>query len=105
MPYRLRTALKRSLAPHLRLSQSRVETVCLFLIALIQGRTVNLTHVASQFPGPASPLCLALPAPATLLPGRSLQSGGGGHPGLVRLLNLSRPERVALDRAQSPWPA
>jgi len=48
-----RTALMGSLAPHLGLSKSRLETLAVFLIALVHGRTVNLSHAASQFPGAA----------------------------------------------------
>jgi hypothetical protein len=96
MPYRLRTALMRSLAPHLRLSQSRVETVCLFLIALIQGRTVNLTHVASQFPGPARYASRYRRLQRFFQAVRFDQAVVA--PLVVRLLNLSRPKCLALDR-------
>ncbi len=49
----LRTTLMSCLAPHLGLRKSRLETLAVFLMALIHGRTVNLTHAASQFHGTA----------------------------------------------------
>ena len=42
-----------TLAPHVDLGKSRLETLALLIIGLIHGRTVNLSHVASQFSGTA----------------------------------------------------
>lgn len=44
----VRTALIGSLSAHLGVSKSRLETLSMLLIGLIHGRTVNLTHIASQ---------------------------------------------------------
>lgn len=94
----LRTALIGSLRAHLGLSQSRLETLSALLIGLIQGRTVNLTHVAGSCHGPAryaskyrrlqrffQYVRLDQAVIATLV---------------VRMLNLSRPKCLALDRTQ-----
>jgi hypothetical protein len=42
-----------TLSAHVDLSKSRLETLALLIIGLIHGRTVNLSHVASQFCGTA----------------------------------------------------
>ncbi|WP_414470626.1 IS4 family transposase [Microvirga sp. M2] len=96
MPICLRTALMRTLAPHLGLSQSRLETACLFLVALIQGRTVNLTHVASQFPGPARYASKYRRLQRFFQVVRFDQTVVAAL--VVRMLNLSRPKCLALDR-------
>lgn len=44
------TALKRTLSPHLALSNSRLETLALIVMGMIGSRTVNLTHIASGWP-------------------------------------------------------
>ena len=44
-------ALQKILLPHVELSKSRLETLCLIVIGMISARTVNLTHVASERPG------------------------------------------------------
>jgi len=91
-----RTALVASLSPHLGLSQSRLETLAVFLIALVQGRTVNLSHVASQFPGSA---CLASNYRRLQ---RFFQYVRLDQAVIARLiigmLELSRPKCLALDR-------
>jgi hypothetical protein len=92
----LRTALMSCLAPHLGLSKSRLETLAVFLMALIHGRTVNLTHAASQFHGTARHASNY----------RRLQrffqyvrlDQGVIALIVVRMLNLSRPKCLALDR-------
>ena len=35
------------------MSKTRLETLVVLLVGLANGRTVNLSHLASQFPGPA----------------------------------------------------
>lgn len=91
-----RTALIASLSPHLGLSQSRLETLAVFLIALVQGRTVNLSHVASQFPG------LACWASNYRRLQRFFQYVRFDQAVvarlIVRMLNLSRSKCLALDR-------
>lgn len=49
----LHTALAATLAPHFDLSKSRLATLAIMIIGLANGRTVNLSHIASQFPGAA----------------------------------------------------
>lgn len=91
-----RTALMRSLSPHLGLSKSRLETLAVFLIAVVQGRTVNLSHVASQFAGPA---CWASNYRRLQ---RFFQHVRLDQAIVARLvigmLDLSRPKCLALDR-------
>ena len=91
-----RTALMRSLSPHLGLSKSRLETLAVFLIAVVQGRTVNLSHVASQFAGTA---CWASNYRRLQ---RFFQHVRLDQAIVARLiigvLDLSRPKCLALDR-------
>jgi hypothetical protein len=42
-----------TLSGHLDLSKSRLETLALLVLGLVNGRTVNLSHVASQISGTA----------------------------------------------------
>ena len=49
MPSKLPNALISTLSPHLTLGKSRLETLSLLIILLVNVRTVNLTHIASQF--------------------------------------------------------
>jgi len=46
-------ALVLTLSRHLSLSNSRLETMVVIILGLVNGRTVNLSHIASQFSGPA----------------------------------------------------
>jgi len=46
-------ALVSTLSRHLPLSNSRLETLAVVIVGLVCARTVNLSHVASQFSGPA----------------------------------------------------
>ncbi len=45
-------SLRPNLGLFLPLGKSRVETLSVLVIGLVMGRTVNLPHLASQFPGP-----------------------------------------------------
>ena len=45
--------LLETLRPHFDLSKTRLETLAVLLVGLANGRTVNLSHLASQFPGDA----------------------------------------------------
>ena len=45
--------LLNTLSPHFDLSKTRLETMAIILFGLANGRTVNLSHLASQFPGTA----------------------------------------------------
>ncbi len=53
MSHRLPDTLMLTLSSHLELGQSRVQTLSWLIIGLINARTVNLSHVASQFAGAA----------------------------------------------------
>ena len=45
--------LLETLRPHFDLSKTRLETLAVLLVGLANCRTVNLSHLASQFPGGA----------------------------------------------------
>ncbi|MCP4206334.1 MAG: IS4 family transposase [Shimia sp.] len=49
----LRDTLVGTLSSHLDLSKSRLETLALLILGLVNSRTVNLSHGASQFSGTA----------------------------------------------------
>ncbi|MDX8455467.1 hypothetical protein RFM98_22285 [Mesorhizobium sp. VK9D] len=53
MPSTVHAALIETLKRHFALRNSRLETLAVLIVALVQGRTVNLSHVASHFPGVA----------------------------------------------------
>ena len=44
------TTLKQRLSPHLELSNSRLETMCYLILGIVNSRTVNLSHLACEFP-------------------------------------------------------
>lgn len=88
--------LLETLRPHFDLSKTRLETLAVLLVGLANGRTVNLSHLASQFPGDAQHgsnyrrlqrffqfVQLDSDIAARLV---------------VRMLNLKRPKLLALDR-------
>ena len=45
--------LRDTLRPHFNLSKTRLATMAIILFGLANGRTVTLSHLASQFPGKA----------------------------------------------------
>ncbi len=45
------TALSSKLSPHVPLSKSRLETLCLLIMAMVSARTVNLSHLACERAG------------------------------------------------------
>lgn len=47
---RLLAPLLETLRPHFGLSKTRLETLAVLLVGLANCRTVNLSHLASQFP-------------------------------------------------------
>ncbi|WP_209428261.1 hypothetical protein [Pararhodobacter sp. SW119] len=53
MSQRTVTALQIFLRPHVDLSKSRLETLCLLLVGMISARTVNLGHIACEREGTA----------------------------------------------------
>ncbi len=52
MLHRAIATLRETLRPHLGLSKDRVETLALIVVAMISARTVNLSHLAAERPGP-----------------------------------------------------
>lgn len=93
---RLLAPLLETLRPHFDLSKTRLETLAVLLVGLANGRTVNLSHLASQFPGGAQHGSNY----------RRLQrffqfvqlDGDIAARLVVRMLNLERPKLLALDR-------
>ncbi len=53
MSHHLPDALAHTLSSHLALGKSRLETLSWLIIGLVNARTVNLSHLASQCPGSA----------------------------------------------------
>ena len=53
MPHRAIRALEGILSPHVSLSKSRLETLCLLAVGMVSARTVNLGHIATERPGTA----------------------------------------------------
>lgn len=93
---RLLAPLLETLRPHFALSKTRLETLAVLLVGLANGRTVNLTHLASQFPGDA------LHASNYCRLQRFFQfvqlDGDIAARLIVRMLHLERPKLLALDR-------
>jgi hypothetical protein len=50
MPQRAITTLEQTLQPHVGLSKSRLETLCLIVVGMISARTVNLSHLVCECP-------------------------------------------------------
>lgn len=53
MQHSICDALMERLSSQLDLSRSRLQTLALLIIGMVNARTVNLSHLASQFPGEA----------------------------------------------------
>jgi hypothetical protein len=89
-------ALTQHLSSHLGLNKSRIETLVVIILGLVNGRTVNLSHIACQFGGAAKHASNY----------RRLQrffqhvqlDNDWVAMLMVRLLNLRRPWLLALDR-------
>ncbi len=96
MSSELRTALAATLAPHFAVSKSRLFTLVIMIIGLANTRTVNLSHLASQFPG------AAMHASNYRRLQRFFQFEQLDQDRVaqivVGMLNLSRPKYLALDR-------
>lgn len=88
--------LMATLSPHFDLSKTRLESLAIMLAGLANGRTVNLSHLASQFPGQA------LHASSYRRLQRFFQyvrlDGHVVAELIVRLLGLKGPKLLALDR-------
>ena len=52
MTHQAISALASRLSPHVALSKTRLETLCLLIVAMISARTVNLSHLACERSGP-----------------------------------------------------
>lgn len=93
---RLLAPLLETLRPHFGLSKTRLETLAVLLVGLANCRTVNLSHLASQFPGDAKHESNY----------RRLQrffqfvhlDGDVAARLIMQMLNLNRPRLLALDR-------
>jgi hypothetical protein len=96
MQSRVRGALESTLSGKFSLSKSRLETLISLLIAIVSGRTVNLSHVACHLPGEA------LHASRYRRLQRFFQHVRLDQDAVARLviamLNLHRPIPLALDR-------
>jgi hypothetical protein len=98
MPHRAITTLQEILRPHVGLSKSRLETLCLIVIGMISARTVNLSHLACERP------TTALVASTYRRLQRFFQHVRLGRdwsaPLVIGLLGLEGPWCLALDRTQ-----
>jgi hypothetical protein len=98
MPHRAITTLEQTLQPHLGLSKSRLETLCLIVVGMVSARTVNLSHLACERPG------TALVASTYRRLQRFFQhvrlEADWSAPLVARLLGLAGCWHLALDRTQ-----
>ena len=98
MPHRAITTLQQTLRPHVGLSKSRLETLCLIVVGMVSARTVNLSHLACERP------TTALVASTYRRLQRFFQhvrlGADWSAPLVVRLLGLDGPWHLALDRTQ-----
>jgi hypothetical protein len=94
---RLLAPLLETVRPYFGLSKTRLETLEVLLVGLANCRTVNLSHLASQFPGGDAKHESNY---------RRLQrffqfvhlDGDVAARLIMQMLNLSRPRLLALDR-------
>ena len=89
-------ALVSTLSQHLALSNSRLETMVVIILGLVNGRTVNLSHIASQFAGPAR-LASNYRRLQRFFQFVRLDEAWLAHT-LIGLLNLRAPFTLCLDR-------
>jgi hypothetical protein len=98
MPHRAITTLQQTLQPHVGLSKSRLETLCLIVVGMVSARTVNLSHLACERP------TTALVASTYRRLQRFFQhvrlGADWSAPLVVGLLGLDGPWHLALDRTQ-----
>jgi hypothetical protein len=96
MQSRIRAALEAALAGTFALSKPRLETLACLLVAMVSGRTVNLSHAACHLPDET------LPASRYRRLQRFFQYVRLDQDAVARLvigmLNLNRPVLLALDR-------
>lgn len=96
MPITVHAALIETLKRHFALRNSRLQTLAVLIVALVQGRTVNLSHVASHFPGAAQHGSNYRRLQRFFQSIRLDQAVVAQI--VVRMLDLSRPKCLALDR-------
>lgn len=89
-------ALVETLSRHFMLRNSRLETLAVLIVGLVQCRTVNLSHIASQFPAQAQHKSNYRRLQRFFQSIRLDQALVAQI--VVRMLNLSRPKCLALDR-------
>ncbi len=98
MPHRALATLEGILRPHVGLSKSRLETLCLLVVGMISARTVNLSHLACERPS------TALVTSTYRRLQRFFQhvrlGGDWSAPLVIGLLGLVGPWHLALDRTQ-----
>ena len=96
MTNRTITVLASRLSPHVALGKTRLETLCLLIVAVISARTVNLSHLACGRTGPVriASTCRRL---QRFLRHVSLPQDRSAHP-VVRLPGLTGPWHLCLDR-------
>jgi hypothetical protein len=93
---RLLAPLLETLRPHFDLSKTRLETLAVLLVGLANCRTVNLSHLASQFPGDARHASNYRRLQRFFQ--HSRLDGDIGAQLIVQMLKLGRPKLLALDR-------
>ena len=92
----LHTALYEMLKPHFSLGKHRMLTLVIILLGLVNSRTVNLSHIASQFLGAAKHASNYRRLQRFF---QYIQLDQAVIAPLVRrMLGLNRPVRLALDR-------
>ena len=84
------------ITPHFNLSKTRLGTLAVLLLGLANSRTVNLSHLASQFPGPALHASNYRRLQRFFQPVRLNGDSAAGL--IIWLLRLNRPTFLALDR-------
>lgn len=96
MQPQVHAALVETLSRHFMLRNSRLETLAVLIVGLIQCRTVNLSHIASQFPAEAQHSSNYRRLQRFFQMIRLDQACVARI--VVAMLNLSRPKCLALDR-------
>lgn len=96
MQSQVRAALEATLSGKFSLSKSRLETLISLLIAMVSGRTVNLTHAACHLPGEALHASRYRRLQRFFQHVRLDQNVVAQL--VVQMLNLHRPIPLALDR-------
>ena len=88
--------LMSTLSSHLELSKSRLETLAFLLVGMVSARTVNLSHLSSQFPGNVQ-VASSYRRLQRFFQHVQLSADWSG-PLVVKLLGLSGPWLLCLDR-------